>query len=727
MNEATEILATVLRVVYHNEENNHSVVLMETDTDKELLRKSFTAVGPIYKPEESTTYLLKGDWINNPRYGKQFKIETAQPKTPKTLKGIKNYLAKSNIRGLGPKLADRIVDYFKEDLILIIENDDIERFKEVPGIGEKKVEAIIEAWQEQRELRETMIALQNYGIDGAISQKLYKKYQEKTLTKILENPYQLTDDIYGIGFLKADEIAYKVGIKSNNPFRLKSGIKYALERTAQDNGNVYLVKEILVNEAMKLMCRSEEFQADRQKIQEQIEVLIATNDLIEENDKVYLYRLHKAEKTVVKHLLEINASDINKFENEISIEKIEKANNIKYDNTQTNAIATALKSKIMVLTGGPGTGKTTVIKGIITALKMKKLIINLAAPTGRAAKRMQEATGDPAQTIHRLLIVNPTTKAFDHDELNPLEGDVLILDECSMIDINLFSSLVKAIPANMKLIMVGDIDQLPSVGPGNVLRDIINSQIFPVIQLQTIHRQAMESKIITNAHLINKGKMPELNLPITSDFLFIEESDPQKIIERIVKLTKNFISRKGEVQILAPMKKRSGIGTQEINERLQQELNPTGEEIKNGFTIYRLNDKVMQLKNNYDKNVYNGDVGIITKVDTKENTLKVTFEGISEPVEYTKTELTQLTLAYACTIHKSQGSEYQIVIIPYTNIFYIMLQRNLLYTGITRAKRKLILIGETKAIQHSVKNSPILRRNTTLAAKLFETYLGQVR
>lgn len=680
-------------------------------------KEQITIKGNFYNPEEELTFEIEGEWTKDPRYGKQFKVEHSIPRIPLNTKGIREYLANSKIKGLGPALADKIVQHFKEEIIKIIEEDKIERFREVPGIGPKKAESIKNAWEEQKEFRQATISLQGYGISINICQKIFKKYGTDSITRVKNNPYLLAQEVFGIGFIKADEIAYKIGIRAENENRIKNGILYTLHVAASENGHLFLPKSTLIEQTFNMLTRGENYKASTESIENGIQKLKQELKIQEEDGAIYAKHFYIAEKETAKKLIMISQSNKNSFpKDSVKISKLEEKFGIKYDKLQQNSIETALSAKIMVITGGPGTGKTTVIKGIIESLKEKNCKILLAAPTGRAAKRMKEATGMQASTIHKLLGVSD--KEFFHNEENPLEEDVLILDECSMIDASLFHSLIKAIPYHMKLIMVGDIDQLPAVGPGNILRDIINSEKFPVIKLNTVHRQALESSIVANAHRINNGKMPVLEN--TNDFFFIEQNDGQEIQDLIVKICKKCKENDEEFQVLSPMKKRSGIGVEELNTRLQAEINPDAEELKFGNRIFKKNDKIMQIKNNYGKRVYNGDIGRVYSLNPAEKKIFVKFEDLDTIVEYEGSEIGELVLAYACTIHKSQGSEYKNVIMPLTYSFFIMLQRNLLYTGLTRAKRRFYLIGEKKAISTAVRNAPITKRNTRLSKRLKE-------
>ena len=562
-----------------------------------------------------------------------------------------------------------------------------------------------------------MVFLQGHGVSTAFAAKIYRKYEKESIAKVKENPYQLADDIWGIGFKTADSIASKMGYEKNDPRRCRSGILYTLNELAED-GHVYADPEQLVEAAVKLL------EAKETPVRQALASMMESKDVIADNDVIYLPPFYYAENGSAKRLQTL-LSDTSLFNSYVAAEPEaeygSKNGGIVYDEVQQEAIQKALDSKVMVLTGGPGTGKTTTTQGTIAAFKARHMSILLAAPTGRAAKRMTEATGMEAKTIHRLLEYNPMD-GYKRNEENPLEGDALIVDECSMIDILLFYNLMKAIPSNMRLILVGDIDQLPSVGAGNVLRDIIDSQQIPVVRLTRIFRQAQSSRIVMNAHAINAGQFPNIRNGLDTDFFFINQEDADEMVKLIIGLVRYRLPKKygyppKEVQVLTPMQ-RGTVGAGNLNIELQNALNPTGPSLARGGYTFRQGDKVMQIRNNYDKNVFNGDIGYITAVDTNERTLTVTFD--SRLVEYDITELDEIVLAYAITIHKSQGSEFPVVVMPVTMKHFVMLQRNLIYTGITRAKKICVLVGTTKALAYAIRNQTVSKRNTKLKERLNE-------
>ena len=575
---------------------------------------------------------------------------------------------------------------------------------------------IKESWQKQKEVKNIMLFLQSNGVSTAYAAKIYKEYGNAAIDKVKENPFRLADDIWGIGFRTADTIAAKLGFGKDSFVRLRSGILYTLSALA-DEGHVYAERDQLADKAVELL------EADIANVQMTLDNMLQAEELIFEEDAIFLPAFNYAEKGTAHKLIQL-AEDVSGFdslrpESQVDVAALEKMLGIQYDEVQAQAVQEAARSKVMVLTGGPGTGKTTTVQGIIAAYGQMGLRILLAAPTGRAAKRMSEATGLPAKTIHRLLECKPP-EGYQRNEENPLEGDVLIVDECSMIDIILMNSLLKALPRNMRLVLVGDIDQLPSVGAGNVLRDIIDSGRFPVIRLTRIFRQAQQSRIITNAHRINQGEFPDISNGRNTDFFFINSEEPEAAVQEIVALVSSKLPRyygvkPSEVQVLTPMQ-RGVLGGTNLNQTLQAALNPEGEGLRRGGFIFRLYDKVMQVKNNYDKEVFNGDIGRITAVDLQKRTLQVMFDG--RVIEYDVSELDELVHAYATTIHKAQGSEYPIVVMPILMTHFVMLQRNLLYTGITRAKKVLVLIGSKKALAYAVHNVTVSQRNTKLKERL---------
>ncbi len=639
---------------------------------------------------------------------------------------MEKYLGSGLIKGVGPKYAKKIVQKYGEDTFAVIE-DNVQLLLEIPGIGSKRVRMIAESWQRQKEVKNIMLFLQEHEVSAAFAAKIYKQYGNESIDKMKENPYRLADDIWGIGFKTADGIAQKLGFGRETYVRLRSGIMYTLSQLA-DEGHVYAGKEQLIRKASELL------QAEDCCIVMTMDQMLKDKDLIGEDDAVFLPPFYYAETGAANKLKRLAAEPagdrlwirLEKARREtgnsalsVDVARIEQSVGMKYDEVQSDAIRRAAMAKVLVLTGGPGTGKTTTAQGIIAAYQAYGLKILLAAPTGRAAKRMTEATGMEAKTIHRLLDCKPPD-GYGKNEENPLEGDVLIVDECSMIDIVLMNSLMKAIPPSMRLILVGDIDQLPSVGAGNVLRDIIDSARFPVVRLERIFRQAQESRIITNAHRINAGKLPDLSNGKNTDFFFLQREDAEAAAAEIVELVKTKLPRyygvsSDQIQVLTPMQKGVA-GATNLNLVLQEALNPVTDGLRRSGFLFRGGDKVMQIKNNYDKEIFNGDIGVIAAVNMTDRTLEVCFEGRN--IEYDFTELDELVHAYATTIHKAQGSEYPIVVMPVLMNHFVMLQRNLIYTGITRAKKILVMVGTKKALAYAVGNLTVSERNTMLRERL---------
>lgn len=717
-----KIRCVVERITYQNPENGYSVLKVHVKGYEDLV----TVVGNLLDANVGSVLLIDGDWKVDSKYGRQFMAQSWEETLPATVYGMEKYLGSGLIKGVGPKFAKKIVQKFGVDTFTVIE-ENIQVLIEIPGIGSRRIQMIAESWERQKEVKNIMLFLQEHGVSTAFAAKIYKQYGNESIQRMKENPYQLADDIWGIGFKTADGIAAKLGFDKECYVRLRSGIMYALSELA-DEGHVYGKREQLVQLSSGLL------EAEEGLIVITLDQMLKDGDLIGEEEAIYLPPFYYAEigtANKLKKLAGEPASDrlwvrLSKARREtgnnclsVDVGRIEQSTGMKYDGIQADAIRSAALAKVMVLTGGPGTGKTTTTQGIIAAYRAYGLKILLAAPTGRAAKRMTEATGLEAKTIHRLLECKPP-EGYQKNEENPLEGDVLIVDECSMIDIVLMNSLLKAIPENMRLILVGDIDQLPSVGAGNVLRDVIDSGRFPVIRLTRIFRQAQESRIIMNAHRINAGKMPDISNGPNTDFFFLYQEDPEQAVAEIVELVKNKLPRyyktaSSAIQVLTPMQ-RSVVGATNLNLALQEALNPSGEGLRRSGFVFRPGDKVMQIKNNYDKEIFNGDIGMIESVDMTDRTLAVDFDG--RRIEYDATELDELVHAYATTIHKSQGSEYNIVVMPVLMNHYVMLQRNLIYTGITRAKKGLVMVGTKKALSYAVNNVTVTCRNSMLRERL---------
>lgn len=698
----------VERITFQNDENGYTILKGKAKGYRELV----TVVGPMPSVVVGSVLNLQGFWKNDSKFGSQFTVEAFEETLPATVYGIEKYLGSGLIKGIGPIYAKKIVNTFGTDTLEIIESDP-ERLLEIRGIGKIRVARVRKSWQEQKEIKNIMLFLQSHGVSTSHATKIFKTYGTDSIAVVKENPYKLADDIWGIGFRTADTIAEKLGVAKDALVRLRSGLLYTLNKLSED-GHCYAVPDQLFKAA------SEMLESQGEKLQPVLDQMAHAGDVIIEDKAIYLPPFYFSEIGVAKKIHAL-------IETTGVIERINtpRPNGITYDEIQLEAIRTAAMSKFMVLTGGPGTGKTTTTLGIIQAFQASGLRVLCAAPTGRAAKRMGEATGMEAKTIHRLLEFKPP-QGYQRNADNPLEGDVLILDECSMIDIILMHNLLKAVPDGMTLIMVGDTDQLPSVGAGNVLNDIIASEVVPVVRLKRIFRQAQGSRIIMNAHRINQGKGIDIANGKGSDFFFIESATPEDALDKIIDLVATRLPQYyhadpiRDIQVLTPMQ-RGLVGAANLNRMLQERLNPAiGASGKPSLTRagieYRLLDKVMQIKNDYDKEVFNGDIGAVTDVNIEDQELTINFDG--RDVVYERSDLDEVVLAYATTIHKSQGSEYPIVVLPFMMTHFVMLQRNLLYTAVTRAKKILVLIGERKAIGYAIRNYKTSERNTRLDARL---------
>lgn len=705
----------VERITYQNEDNGYTVLKCAVKNYNDLV----TVVGTMPDTHVGSVLSLDGYWKMDVKYGRQFSVEHFEETLPATVYGIEKYLGSGLVKGVGPKFAKRIVEKFGKDTLNVIEECPDELLN-VPGIGKVRVDRIKTSWQEQKEIKNIMLFLQSHEVSTSHATKIFKTYGSESIEVVKENPYRLADDIWGIGFKTADSIAQKMGIDKEKFIRLRSGIFYTLNKLAE-NGHCYANRKQLLEKAQELL------EVDEPELQITLDEMLRTNDVIgdtgleHEVEAIYLPPYFFSETGCAKRLLRlISVNRKIKVDPDVIMKKVETESEITYDEIQLEAVRTAISAKVMVLTGGPGTGKTTTTLGIISAYKQAGCKILLAAPTGRAAKRMSEATGMEAKTIHRLLEYKPP-EGYQKNEEHPLEGDVLILDECSMVDIMLMYNLLKAIPEHMSLILVGDIDQLPSVGAGNVLRDIIDSGSIPVVRLTRIFRQAQGSRIVMNAHRINKGETIDMRGGKDADFFFAAKETNQEVVETIVQYCKTNLPRYyhvdplEDIQVLTPMQ-RGECGAVNLNQVLQETMNPSNIFLRRGGTQYRLHDKVMQIRNDYDKEVFNGDIGNIVKVNMEDRELTVKFDD--REVVYDVTELDELSLAYAVTIHKSQGSEYPIVVMPFTMSHFVMLQRNLLYTGVTRAKKILVLVGEKKAVFYAIKNETTTGRNTGLRQRL---------
>ena len=703
-----KLQCVIERITYHNDENGYSVIKVSAKDFNDII----AAVGIMPEVHIGSMFNLYGSWKNNPKYGQEFCFQKYEEVLPATANAIEKYLGGGLIKGIGPFFAEKIVRQFGDKTLDILDNEP-DRLEEVPGIGSKRIAKIKRSWIEQKEIKNIMLFLQAHDVSAALATKIYKNYGDKSIDIVTENPYRMADEIWGIGFKTADTIASKLGFGKEKFERLQSGILYTLNKLS-DLGHCFSYKSDLIDKASELL------EVDKELINSPLEKMIENKKVIMEDNYdpvIYLPAFFYSEVGTAKRLLKlINSSRKGYINSEIN-EWASTGTKIHYDETQLKAINAAINNKVLVLTGGPGTGKTTTTLGIIRAYREAGAKILLAAPTGRAAKRMSEVTKMEAKTIHRLLGIKPG-EGFQKNEDNTLTGDVLIVDECSMIDIILMYALLKAIPDNMTLILVGDVDQLPSVGAGKVLSDILESGTIPSIKLEKIFRQSQRSHIITNAHRINKGEMPYLT-DKNSDFLFASEDDSEKAADLIINLCSKVLPQQkiklSDIQVLTPMR-RGEVGSVKLNQRLQEVLNPNNSGLKYGGTDYKIGDKVMQIRNNYDKAVFNGDIGFITAVDKENNELTVNFD--ERNIVFSITELDELTLAYAITIHKSQGSEFPYVIMPLMISHYMMLQRNLLYTGVTRAKKGLILVGEKRAVYMAVKNNKIVERNTKLSERL---------
>jgi exodeoxyribonuclease V alpha subunit len=725
---ASEALAGLVeRVTFHNPENGFCVLRVKARGQRDLI----TVVGHAAMIAAGEFVQISGTWVNDRTHGQQFRASFVKVSPPTTLEGIERYLASGMIRGIGPTYARRLVRAFGEAVFDLIEQQP-ERLREVSGIGAKRAARIIAGWAEQKVIREIMLFLHANGVGTSRAVRIYKTYGSEAVRVISENPYRLARDIRGIGFRTADQIAAKVGIEKTALVRVRAGISYALA-DAMNEGHCGLPGEELTALTCKLLEIPEPLIETALTLELEAGDVVA--DQLEGRHCVFLAGLYRAEQVIAERLqvLVSGAPPWPSIDAAKAIPWVERRTGLQLAESQREAVRLALSSKVLVITGGPGVGKTTLVNSILKIVTAKQVRVALCAPTGRAAKRLSDSTGLEAKTIHRLLETDPRTGEFRRTEEHPLECDLLVVDEASMVDVLLMRSLLRAVPDEAGLLIVGDVDQLPSVGPGQVLADMIACQLLPVVRLTEVFRQEAGSRVITNAHRINSGQMPELtNDKGPSDFYFIDAAEPEDGIGRIVAVVRDRIPTAfglnpiRDVQVLCPMN-RGGLGARSLNIELQKALNPPGEARVERFGwTYGAGDKVMQVENDYDREVYNGDLGIVQRIDDEEGELVVLFDG--REVSYGFGELDELVLAYATTIHKSQGSEYPAVVIPLMTQHYMMLARNLLYTGVTRGKRLVVLVGQRKALAIAVRAAcqrprslrVHLRRASPEAASLFE-------
>ena len=749
---------SVENIVFRNEDNHYTVARFRPNDSGRLFRDDLmTIVGTLPGIHVGELLSVDGEWEHDPKYGRQLHVTSFVQRLPASKEGMMRYLSSGLIKGIGPKKAKYIVDHFGDQTLAIIEQQP-ERLSEVKGISVKDRDQIIKSWLEQTEIKELHLFLQSHEVSMNLATRIYKQYGKDSIKVIRENPYQLAQDVNGIGFITADEIAVKLGLPPDSIPRLATGLKYVLAQSANDDGHCFLPERDLLSRAATMLrapyealpVAMEQLRGERDifiepplPVQNVVKIQPENNDEneppvdwseldeVEPQSRVYFGPFWHAENGSARFLriLMLAPSVLPPVSQQLwdaVFDRLKQNRNMHLTEKQREAVQMAYSKKVSILTGGPGTGKSTSIRALMMLLRNRKVDVALAAPTGRAAKRLSEATGAQAKTLHRLLEYAPHDNIYQRNEENPLPYQFVIVDEFSMVDILLFYHLLKALPKDAHLLLVGDADQLPSVGPGNVLRDLLRSESIPTVRLTELFRQAQQSKIIVNAHRINTGQMPNLKSEATSDFFFVTEEDPFRAQRLVIDLVKRRLPARyhlnpmTDIQVLAPMYK-GPLGVTILNEELQAQLNPTSfAQVEWAGRTIRAGDKVMQVRNNYDKGVFNGDVGWVRNINTEDTCLKVEFLEEAGPllVKYEFHELDELILAYAVTVHKSQGSEYPAIVLPLTTTHAMLLQRNLLYTAITRAKRLCVLVGQPRALEIAVRNNRVAQRHTGLAERL---------
>ena len=715
------VAGQVERVTFHNVDTGFCVARLKVRSRRDLV----TLVGQVPSISPGEWVQATGSWENTARHGLQFKAQQIAVSPPSSTTGVERYLGSGLIRGVGRELAKRLVEAFGDQTLDVIDNHP-ERLRTVEGIGPIRLERILEGWREQREIREIMVFLQSHGVGSARAVRIYKTYGSEAVALVTENPYRLATDIRGIGFRTADEIARRLGIPEDALIRARAGLTFALSE-AVGKGHCALPRGELLTMAQELLGIGDELLEEA--LARELEDQLLVEDTIDGEAAVFLPNLWRAEREIAAGLDRLSRKRPAWSIDDVAaaLAWVEARLELELADSQRDAVAAALAHKVLVITGGPGVGKTTIVNAILKILLAKRVRVALAAPTGRAARRLSESSGQPAKTIHRLLEMDPRKGGFKRGPDRPLECDLLVVDEVSMIDVPLMAALVRALPSHAALLMVGDVDQLPSVGPGQVLADLIGSGSLRVARLTEIFRQAASSRIITNAHRVNSGEMPVLDedrSPEDTDFFFVEAADAEDGERKLVEIVARRIERRWgldpltDVQVLCPMN-RGGLGTKSVNALLQERLNPRRHdvgEVERFGTLFRAGDKVMQTENDYDKEVFNGDIGRIVGVEAATSEVVVRFE--EREVAFRFGELDQLSLAYAISIHKSQGSEYPAVVIPVTMQHFVMLQRNLIYTGMTRGRQLVILVGQTKALGLAVRGRALQRRYSKLLEHL---------